>query len=127
MPKPRGNKKKKKLKPIMHIFCEGEKTEPNYINGYINEYFSSNRLLKVVKVEKTRKNTPVQLVEEAIRLQADNATPSHDVFWVVYDREAKNKYTDDLHKKAQTKAESQGIEVCLTNVCFEVWILLHFI
>lgn len=123
MPKPRGNKNRKKLKPVLHIFCEGAKTEPNYFNGYIKEYFSNNRLLKV---EKTKKNTPVQLVEEAIRLQTDNVTPKHDVFWVVYDREAKNKYSNNLHKQALDKANGKNIKVCITNVCFEVWILLHF-
>ena len=42
MPK---NKKtiKKKVDPVFHIFCEGEKTEPLYINGYISHYHSDKR------------------------------------------------------------------------------------
>jgi hypothetical protein len=125
MPKPRGNKKKKKLKPVLHIFCEGAKTEPHYFNGYLKEHFSNNRLLKVIRVEKTNKNTPIQLVEEATRLKTDRITPAHDVFWVVYDREATNKYSNNLHKQALDKAKGNDINVCITNVCFEVWILLH--
>lgn len=126
MPRKRGGKNKK-VKSVLHVFCEGEKTEPNYLNGYLNFAHSSNRQLKIIKVEKTRKNTPVQLVDEAIALKKSNDTPGGDEFWVVYDREGKSKYSDDLHKKSLDKAGSKGINVALTNVCFEVWILLHFV
>lgn len=126
MPKPRGNSRKL-IRPKLHIFCEGEKTEPCYFNGYLSKFHSSNRLLQVVKVEKTNKNTPVQLVEEAIKLKSSKETPDGDVFWVVYDREAKSKYADSLHAKARNNAIANNIELAITNVCFEVWILLHFI
>ncbi len=126
MPKKRGGKNKR-LKPVLHIFCEGERTEPIYLNSYLNKFHPSNRRLKVIKVEKTKKNTPVQLVEEAIKLKEDSVTPDHDVFWVVYDREAKSKYSDTLHQKALDKAKAANIHVALTNVCFEVWLLLHLV
>ncbi|MBQ0713039.1 MAG: RloB domain-containing protein [Porticoccus sp.] len=125
MPRPRRNASKK-LRPVLHIFCEGEKTEPNYINGYLRKFHASNRLLKVIKVEKTDKNTPVQLVEEAIKLKEDKDTPALDFFWVVYDREAESKYSDTLHREALDKAQGKNIKVSLTTICFEVWLLLHF-
>lgn len=112
------------LKPILHIYCEGEKTEPNYLNRYIEKFFSENRRLKVVKVEKTKKNTPVQLVEEAIK--SKKKSPDGDVFWVVYDRESTHKYSDALHETACSKAKAKGIKIAFSNVCFEVWLLLHF-
>lgn len=112
------------LKPILHIYCEGEKTEPNYLNGYLNRFHSSNRRLKVIKIEKTKKNTPVQLVDVAIK--AKKATPDNDIFWVVYDRESTQKYSDNLHAKACGKAKAKGIKIALSNVCFEIWLLLHF-
>jgi len=125
MPKKRrtGNRN---LKPSLHIFCEGKKTEPNYLNGYLKKYYSGNRLLKVVKIEKTKKNTPVQLVNEAIKLKDSNDTPDKDSFWCVYDREAISKYSNKLHKEAQQNAKSRGINISITNICFEVWLLLHF-
>ena len=63
MPRERGAGQKK-LKPRLHIFCEGEKTEPNYLKGYIEHKFPGTRLSPV---RQTSKNTPIQLVEEAIR------------------------------------------------------------
>jgi hypothetical protein len=125
MPKPR-RKGNKSLKPCLHIFCEGEKTEPNYLNGYLNKFHSGNRLLKVVKVEKTPKNTPLQLVEVAVALKNDITTPEKDSFWVVYDREGVSKYSDGLHSRTLEKAVSERVNVAITNVCFEVWLLLHF-
>jgi hypothetical protein len=123
MPKIR-NKAVKALKPVLHIYCEGEKTEPNYLHGYIDKFFSQNRRLKIIKIENTKKNTPVQLVEEAIKAKKNN--PDGDVFWVVYDRESVQKYPDELHAKACSKAKSQKIKIALSNVCFELWLLLHF-
>lgn len=103
MPKKR-KKATRQLKPVMHIFCEGEKTEPNYINGYINSKHNGNRRLKIIRIEKTTKNTPIQLVEEALNQKKSGSTPDEDVFWVVYDRESNQKYADDLHQKAYGKA-----------------------
>jgi hypothetical protein len=120
MPKPLKSKQKT-LKPRLHIFCEGEKTEPNYLKGYIERMFPGTKLSPV---RKTPKNTPVQLVEEAI--EEKNKNPSGDHFWVVYDREAKNKYSDSLHAEARTKAKKHGIKIAFSNVCFEIWVLLHF-
>lgn len=125
MPKPR---KPATLVPdkTMKIFCEGAKTEPNYINGYLLHIGSSNRQ-SVVRVEKTRKNTPVQLVETAIAAKNDSKTLPDDIFWVVYDRENVSKYSDALHAKARKMADQKQINVALSNVCFEYWILIHLV
>lgn len=125
MPKPRG-KKKLALKPVLHIFCEGKKTEPNYLSGYLGARHRGSRLLQVISIEKTDKNTPVQLVEAAINLKNSSGVTAHDEFWVVYDRESKAKYSDNLHQEALDKANSKNIQIALSNVCFELWILLHF-
>ena len=80
-----------------------------------------------MKIVDTSKNTPVQLVEEAIRFKDSPQSVKGDVFWVVYDREAEGKYSRDLHLKAWNLAKANNIEIALTNICFEYWILLHFI
>lgn len=125
MPKPRGNKNLS-VKPVLHIYCEGKKTEPNYLSGYLKTRYPGMRLLQIIKVEKTNKNTPLQLVDTAITTKNDPATPKHDKFWVVYDRESKHKYSNTLHSQTFDKARSQNISVAISNVCFELWILLHF-
>ncbi len=125
MPKPR---KKSKIKPLktLRIFCEGAKTEPNYLKGYIACLDSAARK-SVIEVEKTRKNTAVQLVKEAIAFKSSPNSLPEDEFWVVYDRESVAKYSEELHANAFSEAERNGINVALCNVCFEYWILIHFV
>lgn len=112
--------------PVLHIFCEGEKTEPNYLEKYIQTNFAGDRTRNVIKIEPTKKNTPVQLVDEAVQRKKSDDCPKNDVFWVVYDREAVSKYPDTLHETAFQKAKKHGINIALSNVCFEIWLLLHF-
>jgi len=124
MPKPR--KSSTKLVPRkLHIYCEGIKTEPHYLRGYIGS-IKDGALRTVVLVEDTNKNTPIQLVNEAIVKKESPLTPDGDEFWVVYDRESPGKYPDALHDKAYNSAKKNNINIALSNICFEQWILLHF-
>ncbi len=122
MPKKRSNSNKD-VKPVFHIFCEGE-TEEAYLRGYINKFYSGNRRLKVIQIEKTKKNKSIDLVEDAIKSQKN--CPKGDIFWVVCDREDEKEYSDERHKIAYDKAKPKNISIAISNVCFEVWILLHF-
>jgi len=125
MPKGR---KPSQLVPLktLRIFCEGERTEPNYLKGYIANLDNHART-SVVTVKKTNKNTAIQLVEEAIRVKESPVSLREDEFWVVYDRESAAKYSDALHAEARAKADKAGIKIALCNVCFEYWILIHLV
>lgn len=114
----------RRLLPVLHIFCEGSKTEPNYIEHY-KDLFCKEKRSSIV-VEKTDKTTPVQLVETAVQLKNSSASGKDDEFWVVYDRESPVKYGEKFHQEARDKAAANGIHIALSNVCFEVWLLLHF-
>lgn len=125
MPK---NRKPSTLKPLktMRIFCEGAKTEPAYIKAYLAS-FSRDGRRSVIEVEKTDKNTAVQLVEEAAKVKTSGNSLPDDEVWVVYDRESVAKYSETMHAKAVKAADKSGVNVAITNVCFEYWILLHLI
>lgn len=115
---------KEVLSNKMYIFCEGAKTEPLYLSSYIEE-FAKNKS-KVIFIPPTRKNTPVQLVDEAVEKKNSRDSVDGDEFWVVYDRESITKYPRAKHKEAWDKAKKNGINVAISNVCFEFWVLLHF-
>ncbi len=119
MPKPK-QRQERQLSPVLHIFCEGAKTEPLYITAYIQKHFPGTKL---IKIEPTKKTTPKQLVKEA--LGCKKCAPEGDVVWVVYDREGPTKYPDALHADARQNAGDK-VHIALSNVCFEVWLLLHF-
>lgn len=112
-------------KKFLRIYCEGEKTEPYYFNAYIAHKFPGDQGRKVVLVEKTNKNTPVQLVNVAVAAKKNAVNLEGDEFWVVYDRESPAKYPDAKHAEARNKADANGVHVALSNVCFELWLLLH--
>ncbi|WP_313055324.1 RloB family protein [Atlantibacter hermannii] len=117
-------RQQKKIQNKMYIFCEGTKTEPQYLEAFIEDRVKQKS--KVIKIPPTKKNTPVQLVDEAIDKKKSKETIDGDVFWVVYDRESVSKYSKKLHCEAYAKAQKHGIRVALSNVCFEFWVLLHF-
>jgi hypothetical protein len=103
-------------KQLLHIYCEGEKTEPNYLSAYIQANFPGNNGRKVVVIEKTKKNTPIQLGDVAVAAKRSNKNLDNDEYWVVYDREAIAKYTDELHANASKKARDNGVHIALSNV-----------
>ena len=113
---------KKPVRPVFHIFCEGEKTEPYYIKGYLAHNYSDK---KNIILEDTNKTTPMQLVEAAVKHKADEGKKG-DVYWVVFDREAVTTYSHEFHLKAKALADKHNIEIAFSNVCFEFWLLLHF-
>lgn len=125
MPKPK-SKRVISLPSVMHIYCEGANTEPIYLRKYLDTFWAGDRRREVIRLEDTKKNTPVQLVEVAVRHKQSPSCPDGDVFWVVYDRESDAKYTDALHGEASALAKANGINIAISNVCFELWILLHF-
>ncbi len=114
----------KKIPRVMYIYCEGEKTEPLYLEAYISE--RSKRTLSVFKIPKTRKNTPEQLVDEAIKKKNSSSSAEGDVFWVVYDQEYLTPQSISCHQRAWNKANRNGINIAISCVCFELWLLLHF-
>jgi len=129
MPKPR-KVAVRQVKPRVFIYCEGEKTEPNYIRAYINAFHPACARLKgaekPINLKSSKKNTPKQLVEEAVTF-ARSLDFKGDQVWVMYDRESPARYSDDDHSQSWLKAERNGIKIALSNVCFEYWLLLHLI
>jgi len=109
---------------IMYIFCEGEKTEPYYIESFVNDRASGKS--KVIRIPKEKSTSPEHLVDAAISKKKSSSTTDGDVFWVVYDKEDVNSRPIPTHKKAWDKAKNNGINVAISCVCIEFFILLHF-
>ncbi len=103
------------------IVCEGEKTEPNYLQG-LKAKLPPN--LVDIKIEGVGANT-MSLINFAIRKQEiaeSQGQPYHNV-WVVFDRDS---FPNDNFDNAISMAESRGMKVAWSNEAFELWYLLHF-
>lgn len=104
------------------IVCEGEKTEPLYFQSF-------KAPGRILTVEGTGHNT-LSLVDEAIRLreekQAELKKQDRELFdqcWCVFDRDS---FPAGNFNSAIVKARANGFQVAYSNVCFELWYLLHF-
>ena len=94
------------------IVCEGEKTEPNYFNGF--------RAPGVVVDVTGLGNSPRQLVEEALKRRKQD---EYDQVWCVFDRD--DCKVSDFNGTLD-RARSQKISVAYSNQAFELWYLLHY-
>lgn len=107
------------------IVCEGEKTEPGYLRSLrITEKI---QLADIEVVEAA--GVPRTIVERAVRMKRDadrlarrgDSTLKYDEVWCVFDVDAHPGLTEALQQ-----SRDNGIQVALSNPCFELWILLHF-
>jgi hypothetical protein len=96
------------------IVCEGEKTEPLYFESF-------GIPISFVKVHGAGMNT-ISVVEEAIRLRAENPE-KYEIVWCVFDRDS---FAAQRFNEAIDLAKRNGINVAYTNEAFELWYLLHF-
>jgi len=102
------------------VFCEGKKTEPDYILA-----FAKDCGVKVY-IEKDL-GTPVTLVDAAAELRKKKSRKARDSYerndpiWVVFDCDEH----PNMHQ-AFDKAHGNGINVAFSNPCIEIWAFLHF-
>ena len=116
--------KKLTVNNIMYIFCEGEKTEPYYIESFINDRASGKS--KVIRIPKEKSTSPEHLLDAALAKKRSSTTDGGDTFWVVYDKEDIKSRPISMHKKVWDKAKANGVNVAISCVCIEFFILLHF-
>ena len=113
-------KRSRSVNSVLHIFCEGA-TEEAYFEAYKRKIHCV-----AVVIEHSHHGDPKGLVAEAIK--AKDGSPANDIFWVVYDAEElsqRNKLQS--HAEAFQAANRNGINIAFSAICFEVWLLLHFI
>lgn len=102
--------------PAILVVCGGRTTEPAYVKGLLRAV--DNRAVDVrVKV---CPQDPVSVVRHAV----GERTRAGDYYvgtWCVLD-------VDEFAHldKALRLADAEGIDIALSNPCFELWLLLHF-
>lgn len=110
-----GDRRVANREPIQRflIVCEGEKTEPNYFNGF---HVPSSLVLNVLGIARD----PLRLVSRAIH---ERQAEQYDQVWCVFD---KDETPPDQFNQAIQEAERAGIRVAYSVQAFELWYLLHF-
>lgn len=109
------------------VFCEGEKTEPQYLLAFKEQPFVKHVAAVDLRVETGQGGAvPRTLVSRAVaaRNRAASEKDEIDEFWCVFDVEWPKNHPG--LKDAVKKAESNGIKLAISNPCFELWLILHF-
>ena len=124
-----GRKKAQRSGDLILIVCEGEKTEPYYIEELLKDFnISSTRA--TIEVIGECGSAPQSVVEYAIkRFEAKD----YDHIFCVIDKDKHPRFNDAIlrmndykwrKKKEGFKAKTNRIIVSVP--CFEYWLLLHF-
>ena len=110
------------------ILCEDKKSSLLYFKSFKNdEEFKRHLQAADVDVFHPKNFSPLGLVNDAIKRQREatvEKNPYNDI-WVVFD---KDKHTNihSAYTKAQKNKEKFKINIAISIICFEYWILLHF-
>ena len=114
------------------IYTEGNVTEPEYLNNWIDEYAKQHNINKIkahtkFKVEPSHdKSEPMKVVDSLIQSQPNYEDV--DSFYAVFDEDDRchsGKVKTNFVNAIQ-KAEKNNIKVICSNRSVELWALLHF-
>ena len=117
-------------KPLLVVYCEGEKTEPAYLDAFARKHLFPNELLKVypaagvpstiVRKAIERKNELIKELPNELRRAKEEHHKRFQI-WCVFDR-------DEHHgiPQALSEARNHALKVAFSNPCIELWAVLHF-
>lgn len=112
-------------RPIVLIVCEGEETEKQYFEKFA--LHNKNARIRVEVADET--GVPFSLVEFAKRFKREtdkrakrqkDENISYDSVWCVFDVDEHPRIPD-----AKVMAAAHGINLAISNPCFELWLILH--
>lgn len=109
------------------VFCEGERTEPEYLQALKRQPFVKDVAAVDLRVEPRHEGAvPMALVSMAAdaRIKAISEEAEIDEFWCVFDVEWPVNHPN-LHD-AVDMARSNDLRLAISNPCFELWLILHF-
>ncbi len=109
------------------VFCEGERTEPEYLNALKRQPAVHDVAAVDVRIATGQGGSvPTTLVKKAVaaRRGAADEEGEIDEVWCVFDVEWPRNHPD--LKGAEEQARQDGVEVAISNPCFELWLILHF-
>lgn len=112
------------------IVCEGQKTEPNYFKGLRRKLRLRTAEVRICGRECG--SAPISVVQFAKgerkkrrkEARRSSVLVEYDEVWCVMDVEKEG--TNSTLVEAIQLAKKEGLNVALSNPCFEFWILLHF-
>ncbi len=125
--------RQRKIRPVILIVTEGSQTEPKYFEHFRTR--QKNIDIRIVGARSSAGETDyVSLVRKAIDYQNKNqiSIAKGDSIWVVADGDVNYNNPNPVDNKnqqlqrARKMALARGIQIIISNPCFEFWYLMHF-
>lgn len=116
----------KRIRKTLLVFCEGVRTEPEYLNALKSEPTVKEVAAVEIRIAPANSGAvPLTLVERAIeaRGRAVSENDEIDEFWCVFDVEWPRNHPNLAEAVARAKANK--ISLAVSNPCFEVWLIFH--
>lgn len=117
----------RKPRKTLVVFCEGERTEPEYLNALKRKQSVRDVAAVDLRVQTGQGGfVPRTLVAMAIESlkRATDEDAEIDEFWCVFDVEWPRNHPG--LEEAVKQARANGVKLAVSNPCFEVWLILHF-
>ena len=107
---------------VLRVLTEGKTTEPGYLSRWARRNDRNDRIHLDLSDTGMTPDALVRRAREHVRRnrQSKRADPDFDEIWCVFDT--------DEHPNlpgAIDDARRSGIEVAVSNPCFELWLVLH--
>ena len=109
------------------VFCEGARTEVDYLKALKSEPAVREVASVDIQIdEDTHGYAPLTLVRAAAeaRERSNDEDGEIDEVWCIFDVEQPKNHPN--LKEAVALARDRGVQVALSNPCFELWLALHF-
>jgi RloB-like protein len=116
----------RRIRKTLLVFCEGERTEPEYLNAL--KLQPAIREVAAVEIRVAQAGSgavPLTLVRRAVDASSKALAENDEIdeFWSVFDVEWPVNHPNLA--AAIALAEANGINLAISNPCFEVWLILH--
>jgi hypothetical protein len=102
------------------VFCEGEASEPDYINALKRLPGVRSNTSISIEIDPGH-GVPLTLVKRAAERSEDEEV---DECWCVFDVEWPQHHPH--LSQAIDLAARRGVRLAVSNPCFELWLILHF-
>ena len=109
------------------VFCEGRRTEPDYLKALKSEPAVRDLASVDIRIhEDTLGSAPLTLVKAAADARARHGQDQSEIdeVWCLFDVEWPENHPN--LKEARALAQRSNVKVAVSNPCFELWLLLHF-
>lgn len=109
------------------VFCEGTRTEPDYIEDLRKESAVRDSASVEIQIDLTASGAvPLTLVNAAAeaRDRFSREQSEIDEVWCLFDVEWPRNHPN--LREAREKANARNVRLAISNPCFELWLMLHF-